>query len=234
MACATDGRGVREARPRQTTKTIVCLTWAEHTRGESGDSVVKDQQQLTGEGRRFWVDLFLQIVKIRFAADHLSEGLALFRRVGSRGEFRFHLGAGGLEALEFFGDLANGALEAVDHSADAVEQWGLGFEGIAQGGSILHRSVPDLSFGILKTVETPKGGGELVDALLLGHLLGTPCVQLKFFEGFEFLGIFAGNDERLGMNAVFDSVVANGGFRLGRGRPGGQERIGAIGVYLGW
>jgi hypothetical protein len=72
--------------------------------------------------------------------------------------------------------LANSGFEAMDHATDAVEEGGFRFEDIAQGGSILHGVVPDLSFGILEAVETPKGGGELVDALLLGHLLGTPGV----------------------------------------------------------
>jgi len=157
----------------------------------------------------------------------------LFRRVGG-GELQVQFDAEALETVEFFGDLANGALEPVNHSADAIEEGGFAFEGIAQGGSVLHGGGPDFGFGILEAVEAPKVHDELVDALLLGSVLGIAGVLLELFERFEFLGIFAGNDERLGMNAVFDGVVANGGFPFGRGRSGGQERIGAICDYLCW
>jgi len=122
--------------------------------------------------------LLLQIVKICATAPDIGEELALFRRVGSRGDaggtLRFY--AGCLEALEFLGDLANRSLEAMDHATDAVEEGGLGFDDIAQAGSILHGVAPDLSFGILETVETPECGGELIDALLLGGVLGRPGV----------------------------------------------------------
>ena len=157
----------------------------------------------------------------------------MFRRIGGGGELHVQFDAEGLEAIEFFGDLANGGFEAMDHATDAVEERGLSFEDSAQGGSVFHGGVPDLRFGILKTVESPEVHDKLVDTLLFGSVLGVAGVLLKLFESFEFLGIFAGNDERFGMNAVFDGVVANGGFCLGRGRSGGQERIGAIGGYLG-
>ena len=141
--------------------------------------------------------LLLQIVKICATAPDIGEELALFRRVGSRGDaggtLRFD--AGGLEALEFLGDLANSGFEAMDHATDAVQERGFRFEDIAQVGAILHRVGPDLSFRILEAVETPEGGGELIDALLLGGVLGRPGVQLKFFERFEFLVIFAGNNQ---------------------------------------
>jgi hypothetical protein len=131
-----------------------------------------------GDSRRGGAEtrcLLLQIVKIRSAAFDFREELALFRRVGSRGYAggAVRSDAGGLEALEFLGDLADGALEAVDHAADAVEERGFCFEGIAQRGSFFHGGGPDLRFGILETVETPKGGGELIDALLLGSVLRT-------------------------------------------------------------
>jgi hypothetical protein len=143
-----------------------------------GFSVVKDQQQLTGEGHGGEGRLLLQIVKIRVAAADVGEELALFRRVGSRGDAGSALGfgAGRLEALEFLGDLANRGLEAMDHATDAIEESGFGFEDIAQSGSIFHGGLPDLRFGILETVETPECGGELVDALLFGGVLGRPGV----------------------------------------------------------
>ena len=178
--------------------------------------------------------LLLQIVKIRVATPDVGEELALFRRVGGSGELRVRFDAEGLEAVEFLGDLANGALEAVDHAADAVEEGGFTFERIAEGGSILHGGGPDFGFGILETVEAPEVHDELVDALLLGSVPGTTGVLLKLLEGFEFLGIFAGDDERFGMDAVFDGVQANGGFPFGRGRSGREERIGAICCYLCW
>ena len=81
-----------------------------------------------------------------------------------------------MRALEFLGDLANGGFEAMDHATDAVEESGLGFEDIAQSGSIFHGGLPDLRFGILETVETPECGGELIDALLLGGVLRRPGV----------------------------------------------------------
>jgi hypothetical protein len=97
--------------------------------------------------------------------------LALFRRIPASGDFAgnalsFLFGAEGLHALEFARDLADGALEAVDHAADAIEEGGFLFESIETG-------VPHLRFGVAEAIETLGIGGELVDALLLGGVLGT-------------------------------------------------------------
>jgi hypothetical protein len=109
------------------------------------------------------------LVGIRLQAQELGQKLALFRRGLRSGGFGFVFGVESLEALEFAGDLANGALEPVDHAADSVEDGGLLFEGIDP-------AVPHFRFGVEQAVETPGVGGELVDALLLGGGLRAPGV----------------------------------------------------------
>ena len=99
----------------------------------------------------------------------MGQKLALFRRGLGSGRFGFVFCLEGLKALEFAGDLANGALEAVDHPADAVEDGGFLFEGV-------DTAVPYFRFGVEKAIETPGVGGELVDALLLGGGLRAPGV----------------------------------------------------------
>jgi hypothetical protein len=169
----------------------------------------------------------VELVGIRLHTKELGEKLALFRTGVGSGGFGLFFGAKGLNAVEVAGDLANGALQAVDHAADTIEDGGFLFEGIEAG-------IPEFGFGVAEAIETPGIGGELFDELMLDGVMGMPGVFELCDESCEFLGIFAGNDERFGMDAVFDGVQANGGFSFRRGRPGGKERIGAIGGYLCW
>ena len=153
--------------------------------------------------------------------------LASFRHGGERGlgGCGFGFGTEGLEAVEVAGDLANGALEAVDHASDAVEDGGFPFDGVDAG-------VPEFGFSVTKSVETPGVGSELVDELALYAVEGPPSGLELGGESFEFGGIFAGNDEGLGVYPVFDGVQANGGFALRRGRPGRVLRISAVSFDL--
>ena len=98
----------------------------------------------------------------------LGGELALFRRFGARGFFRFGGGfaAEGLEAVEVAGGLTDGALDPIDHAADAVEREGDAFEIFSVG--------PEFSFGVAETVETPGTGGELVDVLALDDVERPP------------------------------------------------------------
>jgi hypothetical protein len=117
---------------------------------------------------------------------------------------------------EVAGDLSNGALEAVGHAADAVEYGGFLFECIEPG-------VPESGFGVAEAIETPGIGGELVEELLLDGAVGTPGFFELCDESLEFFGILAGDNERFGMDAVFEGVQATGGFSFGRGRPMGES-----------
>ena len=53
-------------------------------------------------------------------------------------------------------------------------------------------------------------------------------------EGFVIGGVFAGDDEGGGVEAVFESVEAGGGLALGGAGSGGLLRVGAICVNLSW
>jgi hypothetical protein len=174
-----------------------------------------------GEGS---LDLFAPIAL--FALER-SGKLASFRHgcESGLGGFGFRFGAEGLETVEVAGGLADGALEAVDHAADAVENGGFPLQGIDTG-------VPKFGFGIEEPIETPGVRGELVYELALDAVEGSPSGLEFRGEGFEFSGIFAGDDERLGVDAVFEGVQANGCSAFERGRPGGMLRISAIGFNL--
>jgi hypothetical protein len=169
------------------------------------------------------LDLFAPICL--FALE-LSGELALFRHFGARGLFGFVGGfaAEGLEAVEVAGGLTDGALDAIDHAADTVEGAGDAFEIFGIG--------PEFSFSVQKAIQTPGTGGELVDVLALDDVEGAPDVLQLCGESVEFGGIFAGNDEGLGVDPIFQGVQANGVAAFGRGRPGGALRISAIGFDL--
>jgi len=175
--------------------------------------------------------LLVQCVASCLKTFEVGRKLALFRRVAASdclgGLFGFFLGAEGLQAVEVAGDLADGALQAVDHAADAVEYGGFLFERIETG-------IPEFGFGVAEAIETPGIGGELFEELLLDGAERTPDDFELCDESTEFLGIFAGDDERFGMDTVFESVQANGSFPFRRGRPFREERISAIGGYLCW
>ena len=136
--------------------------------------------------------------------------MASFRHRGEAGlgGFGFRLGAEGLKTVEVAGGLADGTLEAVDHAVDAVENGGFPFEGVDAG-------VPEFRFGVEEAIETPGVGGELVDVLTLDNVEGSPGVLEFGGESVEFSGIFAGDEERLGVDPVFEGVQANGGFPFG-------------------
>ena len=53
-------------------------------------------------------------------------------------------------------------------------------------------------------------------------------------EGVVLGGIFAGEDEGFGVEAVFESVEAGSGLALGGAGSGRFERVGAIGGDLSW
>ena len=52
-------------------------------------------------------------------------------------------------------------------------------------------------------------------------------------DGFVDGGVFAGNDDRSGVHAMFEGIEAGGCLALGGAGTGGFPRVGAIGVELG-
>ena len=64
----------------------------------------------------------------------------------------------------------------------------------------------------------------------LGGRLGVVLVEVVCGERFIFGGVFAGDDDGGGVDAVFQGIEAGGGLALGGAGSGGLQRVGAIGV----
>ena len=75
--------------------------------------------------------------------------------------------------------------------------------------------IPELGFDAAEAALGPLGGDEGVDE---GELDGVGGMEVEYEcggEGFEFGGVFAGDDVRPGVNAGFEGVEGGGGFAFG-------------------
>jgi len=160
-------------------------------------------------------------------------------------------GRGGLEILKSF----DGAEEHPVGGIDAAVEAGEGVEGILIGmaergivldggvdkigvGKILVEAfdlvIPELRFDAAETALGPFGGDEGVDEGEFGGAGRLVVVVECGGEGFEFGGIFAGDDVGPGVDAGFQGVERRGGFAFGRRWAGGFLGVEAIGVDLGF
>ena len=64
--------------------------------------------------------------------------------------------------------------------------------------------------------------------------MGTEVAVVVGDEGVVVGGIFAGDDDGGGVDAVFQGIEAGGGLALGGAGSGRLQRVGAICVDLGW
>ena len=94
--------------------------------------------------------------------------------------------------------------------------------------------IPELGFDAAEAALGPLGGDEGVDE---GELDGVGGMEVEYEcggEGFEFGGVFAGDDVRPGVNAGFEGVEGGGGFAFGGFGAGGFLGVAAVGVNLGF
>jgi hypothetical protein len=165
---------------------------------------------------------------------------------GLRGLLR---GCRGLEVLEGFEGAEVHAVGSIDAPLEAGEgiEGGLvalGEGGIVPVGGILEFGagevfveafdlvVPELGFDAAEASLSPLGEDEGVDERELVGAGGVVMEEEGGGEGFELLGIFAGDDDGPGVNAGFEGVEGGAGFAFGGGGARGFLRIEAIGVDL--
>jgi hypothetical protein len=94
--------------------------------------------------------------------------------------------------------------------------------------------IPELGFNAAEAALDPLGGDEGVDEWELDGVGGAEVEHECGGEGFEFGGIFAGDDVGPGVDPGFESVERGGGFAFGGGGAGGFLGVAAIGVDLGF
>jgi hypothetical protein len=155
----------------------------------------------------------------------------------------------GLEVLEGFEGAEVHAVGALDAALNACEGIEGGVEGVAEGGIVLDGGVeeigvgeiveafdaivPELGFDAAEAALDPLGGDEGVDERELVGIGGAEVEEEGSSKGFEFGGVFAGDDVGPGVDAGFEGVERGGGFALGRGGAGGFLGVEAVGVDLG-
>jgi len=161
------------------------------------------------------------------------------------------LGGGrGLEVLEDFEGAEVHAVGAIDAPLNAGERIEGVVEGVAEWGIMLDGGVeeigvreifveafdaivPELGFDAAESALRPLGGDEGVDESDLVGVGGVEVEEVRGGEGFEFGGVFAGDDVGPRVDAGLEGVEGGGGFAFGRGGASGFLGVKAIGVDLG-
>jgi hypothetical protein len=158
---------------------------------------------------------------------------------------------GGLEILEGFERAEEHAVGSVDAALEAGEGVESVLEGMAERGVVLDGGVdkigvrevfvqalyliiPELGFDAAEAALNPLGGDEGVDEGEFGGAGRLIVVVECGGEGFEFGGIFAGDDMGPGVDAGFQGVEGRGGFAFGGFGASGFLGVQAVGVDLGF
>src|SRR6185369_11126368 len=141
-------------------------------------------------------------------------------------------------AAEFGVGTVPGALEGGDLALHAGEEFGgrgSGEEGGGQGcaGSFGEEGAVEVSLDALEAALLPVGAEHGVDVEGLGWGLGAEVAVVAGGESVVVGGIFAGDDDGGGVDAVFQGIEAGGGLALGGAWSGGLLRVGAVCVNLG-
>ena len=89
-----------------------------------------------------------------------------------------------------------------------------------------------VSLDALQAALLPVGAEHGIDVESLGGGLGAEVAVVVGDEGVVVGGIFAGDDDGGGVDAVFQGIEAGGGLALGGAGSGGLRRVGAICVDL--
>jgi hypothetical protein len=90
----------------------------------------------------------------------------------------------------------------------------------------------EVGLDALEAALLPVGAEHDIDVEGLGGGLGMEVAVVVGDESVVVGGIFAADDDRGGIDAVFQGIEAGGGLALGGAGSGGLLRVGAIGVEL--
>src|SRR6266581_2583667 len=152
--------------------------------------------------------------------------------------------AAGAAAAELLGGAQDGAVQAGFVALEAGQDAFRAAVGVALGdeGEAAHwveGAIPAIvifdqafvfvlverGFHALNPQSTPGGHGDLGDEEFLGGGGGLVFGVEPVEQGVELGGIFAGQDEGFGVQAVFEAVQTNGGAAFGRGRARAVLRV---------
>jgi len=130
-----------------------------------------------------------------------------------------------------------GAFEGGDLALDADQEFGGGGVGEQCGGEGCARglgeeSAVEIGLDAQEAALLPIGAEHGVDVEVFGGGFGAELAVVVGGEGLIIGGIFAGDDEGGGVDAVFESVEAGGGLALGGAGSGRFLRVGLIGRDL--
>ena len=152
------------------------------------------------------------------------------------------VGFGTVEALQVVEGAVEDALGGVDAALEKVELVIRAGDDMAERGVLIEsvegfRGVgqlvsPELGLGAAETAELPIGADEVVDEGAFGGSGGLPLEVIVVGEGFELIGVLAGDDLRFGFDAGFECVEAGNGFSFGRARARGVLRVSTVGFDL--
>ena len=147
---------------------------------------------------------------------------------------RFALGAG---TAEFVVGAVPRAFEGGDLALGAGEEPGGGGireQGRCEGviGRFGHDGAVKVGLNGFEAAFLPFGTDHGIDVEGFGGGFGPVLVVVLGGEGLVFGGIFAGDDDAGGVDAVFQGVEAGGGLALDGAGSGGLLRIGAVGSLL--
>ena len=163
---------------------------------------------------------------------HGTEGVEVVVHGAFGGGFGF--GAG---AAEFVIGAVPGAFEGGDLALDADEEFGggrLGEKGGGEGvaGRFGEEGVVEVGLDDLEAALVPIGAEHGIDVEGFGGGLGAVLVEVMGDEGLVIGGVFAGDDDGFGVDAMLQGVEAGGGLALDGAGSGGLLRVGAIRVDL--
>ena len=113
-------------------------------------------------------------------------------------------------------------------AGDLGEEYG--GEGVA--GRFGKDGVVEVGLDNLEAALVPIGADHGVDVEGFGGGLGVVLVHVFSDKGVVIGGVFAGDDDGFGVDAVLQGVEAGGGLALGGAGSGGLLRVGAIGGDL--
>jgi hypothetical protein len=135
-----------------------------------------------------------------------------------------------------------GAVPGTARGVEAVLKLGEGV-GVAGGGAaerelllvailVLILVAPGLGFGFIEAAEGPFAADEIVDEGALGGVGGVEEEVALLGELMEVVGVLAGKDEGLGVEAGFEAVHGRCGLARDRGGAGGFLGVQTVGFYL--
>jgi hypothetical protein len=157
----------------------------------------------------------------------LGRGFGLGLRLVRNALLRVDVRVERLETLEFAEGVAIGALGGTHHAVEAGEGTVAFAESLAERGAfagfVCGRQLvnPDLGFGDGEAAEGSGGSDEDIDLVALLGGEGAVALVILVDEGGEVRGIFAGDDERFGVDAGFQGIHGGAGLAFNGARSRG-------------